>query len=402
MSDAEAAAAPSSFAAHMDALGDDAPDFTGARTGATDSDSSPARNQMLEPRAKPRASAKRADAEDDAEEGVLTVDPEDDDGPRGDEAEEETLDDSEEDQEEPDEPEEEDRRGAPTKAQLMEMFKALSSSTLPEQLLDRTLSVSDGEREYNVTIDEMRKGYMRAKNFSRGKSEQAQMIREARNMMDGVRSNFQTWKQNPDALVSSMRELIGDDAFDKAVELRATQIYQMKHMPPEKREMLMEIEKARALARQREMELQQVRQAQQPDPQQQLEQVTQFVHQSVPQLFQRHGISLVDPAIHAFARNFQPLWNGQPDTIQRAMEEAAVATVQELRDNAEEYWQAHSAQQDPRRAKTLKRNLQQQRLGTRPMPGASPKVSDKVSRGTRKGGGSPSDFARMRERFGNG
>lgn len=338
----------------------------------------------------------RGDVERDAREAPDNPADHDEPAEESGEFEDEGLGEEQPEGEEGEEPtEEEQQNGAPTKAQLMEMFEAISSPQLPEQLMDRMLRVSDGEREYDVSIHEMRQGYMRARNFSRSKAELARVTKEARGLVDGVRESFTRWRQSPETMVSAIPEIIGQEAFDKAVIMRAVQLHQLRQMPEEQRQMFLELEQARAQARQAQLEAQRAAQANQPDPQQQQAAVGHFVQNVVPQVFQRHGITLSEPALNAFTRNFQPIWNGREETVYAAMEEAAVATAQELRDNAREYWEQHQqmlAQQRPRQRQPQR----PAQLSPRALPGPSAKAG--ATRGTRKGGGSPSDFARLRER----
>jgi hypothetical protein len=301
--------------------------------------------------------------------------------------------------------EQEQQTDGPSVEQLMEMHQAISGSHLPEQLFDRMIRVSDGEREWDVPIGEMRQGYMRANNFSRGKQEQARVIGEAKGMVEGIRGQFQAWKQSPEQGVQQMRGILGDAAFDKMVELRATQMYQLKNMPPQFRQMYIEneqlkIEKARIAAEQEQRQ-------RAGDPVQQqmlLQQSQQFVSQHVPALLERHKISMNNASINMLSQHVQALWDRNPATIHQALEEAASATAQELRANAEAYYEQVSAQNTGRQgAQRLKQAVQQQpTLSPRAIPGAAPRASMRGQRGTRSGGGSATDFASFRKAINGG
>lgn len=310
-------------------------------------------------------------------------------------------------------PEEQEQQGdAPSHEQLMEMHQALQSTHLPEQLMDRMMRVSDGEREWDVPISEMRNGYMRANRFSRGMQEQARTIQEARGMVENLRHNFQTWKQNPEAFVTGMRRLIGDQAFDKAVELRAVQMYQLNKLPKEFREM--HIENERLKAEQEQLRQMQEQRQRQPDPYQQqqaMQQAQTYLEQQiVPAVFERHGITRNKASENLFGQHMMATWDRRPETWEAALDDAAAATYADLKQYAEEHLMAQAEQHQGRNGARMLKQATAQRppqiprpaLSPRSLPGAAPKAGERNRRGTRAGGGSASDFASFRRALNGG
>jgi hypothetical protein len=294
--------------------------------------------------------------------------------------------------------------GEPTKAQLMEMHKAIASPNLPEQLMDRLVLCKDGDREYYDTVGNLREGRMRHDRFSRGMQEQARVIGEAQQMMHGLRQQIAMMRQSAETGVGYLRQMLGDKAFDDIVTHRAVQLHQLNELPPQFREMAVENERLR-VAQQRFQQEQQQR-ANQPDPYQQqqaLHQSTQFVNAYVPPLFERHGLQLNDHSIKMFSEHLQFHRTQYPD-LHQAMEESAKATIAEMKHYAESYYNAQLVQQ-PNAGRNAARQLKAAvppQLAVRALPGPAPKAGDRNKRGTRSGGGSASDFSALRKRSMNG
>lgn len=238
-------------------------------------------------------------------------------------------------------------------------------------------------REFDVTLSELDRGYMRQGDYTR-KLQEAQHLANRANHMLGLEQNRnQSW-QNEDVMLRDLLNLVGADAVRRMVMRYAKQDVEFRALPEPERQRIMlqrQADQQRAQYEQRIAQLEQkINQPQQAD--QQAEATRHFesqLNQLLPAAFKQFGLRVYPESKSAFMRNIEALYQGGPCT-RELVNDACQATKDQL-----EHYALLAAEAAGQRPRTLQ-------AGLRPRPlsgGTGPGVQQSQGNGKRR---RPSEF----------
>lgn len=344
MSEAAAVAAtPSNFDAHLASVDMSGPDDGGGSTQVRDSTGPSNDNAMS------RDSSGWPDAQKGAQ-------PEQD-GPEfrvGDDGQPLQLDENGmEAQPEPEQGDEQTPEGMPAYEELQGMYKALSGPELHQGLWDKTVPVTINGTQVQKPISELAQGYMRMADFSRKSQEASQWTNQAKQVIEQNRQLLSRMA-DPAVLRASLKRLgpQHERAFQEAAKQYAAEQLQLLRMNPHERAAYEAQQKAaeyeRQLQEMREQYQREQEQRREPEHQKYVAPIHNMLMQTVPQLWAKHGVRESPIAMQTFAQHIQAIWDGREETVQQALEQATIATAEELGDRVAQHRQ-HSQQQPPQR-----------------------------------------------------
>jgi hypothetical protein len=242
----------------------------------------------------------------------------------------------------------------PPYEQLQEMYRVLEGPDLHEGLWDKMIPTPVNGVTVPKSIRELREGYMRMSDYSRGQQEKSQAMRQAQQFLQEGRATFERM-QDPAVLRATLRKLGPryEQALFQAAQQIAIEHTRLQRATPTEREAIM---RAMDLERRAEAAEEVARRAPQEPQKAPHEQYVPHIHQTLeqvlPQTWQRHGLPPSPIAMQVFAQNIQYVWDGRMETIPQAVERATIATIEVLGDQAAQHRQ-YAQQQGPRQPQPL-------------------------------------------------
>lgn len=361
---AEMAATPSNFDAHLSSVGD---------TPATGGDDSGGSQEVRDNTGPSNDNAWRSSEEPNAEhvnpERPAEEDPPD---PTAD------ISDYDDPEAEPVEGEQDEQQpsqdGIPAYEQLQEMYQALQTPELHEGLYDKLVPVDVNGVQVMKPISEVREGFMRMSDYSRGKQELASETRRTQQAFEQTRMFVQRMA-DPQVFRATLRRLgpAHEKAFEAAAEGLAQEKLQMLRMTPVERQAHI---RAMDAERRAEMLEEQARRAPREPPPNPAEQnrphIEQALNATMGQAWQRHNIRPSPLASELFQRHIQNVWDAKLESIPEAVERASIATAEDLAHLAQTHLgqQAQVPAQQP--ANTQGQQRRPQPLAPRRLPAGAP------------------------------
>lgn len=237
-----------------------------------------------------------------------------------------------------------DEHGDPIDMQAYEQARAevmnkvrskLDEGQFPfEELKSLPVTVKVNGEERQVSLEEMRDGYMRTANYHH-QLKQAHMLRDqAQHVLNLERARNQEWK-DPTQLRAGMRMLGLEDSFMQAAFQWAREQVAYNRLPPREKQLYdaMKAEKQRAEAMDAQLRQQQMLQRQQQGPDPATIHVAKQIEQLMPRALKAAGVGMYPLAQQKFVENLALICqDGQVDA-DRAME-AARSTREFLEDLA--------------------------------------------------------------------
>lgn len=115
-----------------------------------------------------------------------------------------------------------------------EVLEALGKGVFPEALADKVLfEVNPNGQKRMVNAAELKSGYMRQVDYTRGTEKLAAARREAAQFERGWTDTLESWKGDPESLRRGMRRFGLGDALFKAARAIAAEEYELQQMTPE-------------------------------------------------------------------------------------------------------------------------------------------------------------------------
>jgi hypothetical protein len=215
-----------------------------------------------------------------------------------------------------------------------EIIDGIKKGEVPAGLLDK-LKVNvtvDGQNSL-VSVDEARKGYMRMSHYTQGRQQAKEAVAQAQSQIDNVRKMFEGWNSG-DALIRGLKRLGKLDVLHQAAIIHAKEQYKMTKLQRENPQAYEAMIAARAA--QEKLEEYETREKNRPDESQQErvrtlgEKLTKLVFPA----FDSNKIKDTPVARRLFKENFQTLYDGDEESLETAVHDAAVATAEQLTEMA--------------------------------------------------------------------
>jgi hypothetical protein len=360
MSDAAVAATPSNFDAHLATVDMSGPSDQGM--DSMDDSTGPSNDNNLRPQIERSTKAPAVEREE------ASLDPEDPEQRVDEDGQPYEFDGEQEQPDQEDEQEQEAPEGMPSYEDLQELYQVTSGPELHEYFLDKTVPTPVNGTMVPKTVRELQQGYLRMSDYSRGKQELAQHVKQAQAVIQQNRDLISRMA-DPKVLRAALKRLgpAHEKAFHEAAYQYAAEFTAERKMTPEQRARVEAERKAAEYEeRLREYEAQRMREqeAQREQPRAQLaSQIENHLTQNLPALWAQHGVHESPIAMQEFSAHLRAIWDGRPETVDEALERATIATAETLGDRVQQH-QQHVQQRQPQR--------QQQPLPPRRLPSGGP------------------------------
>lgn len=222
------------------------------------------------------------------------------------------------------------------RAEVMNKVRAkLDDGQFPfDELKTLPVTVKVNGEERQVSLEEMRDGYMRTANYHRQLQQAHQLRDQAQHVLNLERARNHEWK-DPAQLRAGMRMLGLEESFMQAAFQWAREQVAYNRLPPRERQLYdaMKVEKQRAEAMDAQLRQQQMLQRQQQGPDPATIHVAKQIEQLMPRALKAAGVGMYPLAQQKFVENLALICqDGQVDN-DRAME-AARSTREFLEDLA--------------------------------------------------------------------
>jgi hypothetical protein len=180
------------------------------------------------------------------------------------------------------------------------------------------------------SIRELRDGFMRMSDYSRGKQETAHAMKQAHQAISNTRQTLERL-QDPAVLRATLRRLgpQHEQALFQAAHQIAQEYSRLHRATPTERR----AEAAEEAARRAPQEPEQ-------SPHAKIEPViNQTLSAWVPRTWEHYGLAPSPAAMQEFTTHIQHVWDGRMETIPQAVERATIATIEVLGDRAQQHRQ---------------------------------------------------------------
>lgn len=263
------------------------------------------------------------------------------------------------------EADQETQQGAPEYEELQKMYQILEGPELPPGLYDKRIPIPGTNS--SKSIQELVEGNMRMSDYSRKSQEASQAVRQAQQVLQNNAKLIEGWK-NPKILRATLEKLGLMESFHAATSDYATEQLQFARMTPEQRQHHTEI---RELERRKQAALEQAQRAEQQVPKTNPYHapIEQHLRNTLPQVWGQLGIRESPVAVQHFAQHIQAVWDGQPETMDRAILMASQATAEDLQWMAQHHFQGQQMPANTNGQAPQPRQLPRGELSPRPAPG---------------------------------
>jgi len=266
--------------------------------------------------------------------------------------------------------------GIPPYEHLQEMYRALEGPDLHEGLWDKTIPTPVNGVTVPKSIRELRDGFMRMSDYSRGQQEKAAAIKQAQQAISNTRQTLERL-QDPAVLRATLRRLgpQHEQALFQAAHQIAQEYTRLNRATPSEREAIL---RAMELERRAEAAEEAARRAPQEPEQPPHAQHVPVIHQTLeawlPRTWEHYGLAPSPVAMQEFTNHIQHVWDGRMETIPQAVERATIATIEVLGDRAQQHRQfieqRRPQQPQPLAPRRLPAPIAAPRAPNRPQAGA--------------------------------